>query len=160
MTHSQSACLGGMRKMLFSLRGWERNGGEMCLFGSNYPRARRPFPFSLFPQHFPGCQMLCGCFPFYLLSRLLLCGVSFCEGNCAARALCEGAFRPSASPTIAPRSRVFYLGFHTQITLLMGSTAEPAHSGAGVAEEVRKSVRMEVRKRALREKDRKKILLI
>lgn len=54
--------------------------------------------------------------------------------------------RPPAEPLsalqhlrqTASHSRPFYLGFYTQITLLRGSTAEPAHRGAAMDKEVRK----------------------
>lgn len=106
------------------------------------PSRVQAFSFQPFSQHFPGCQMLCGCFPFYLLSRLLVFSVLsvrvIVQPVLFVRAPAEALSSLQHLRQSLPTAGLFIWAFYTQITLLMGFTAEPAHSGAGMAKEAGK----------------------
>lgn len=114
----------------------------MCLFGSNYPHACRPFPFSLFLSISLVVRCCVAAFPFisspdswflvFLSVRVIVQPVLF------VRAPAEALSSLQHLRQSLPTAGLFIWAFYTQITLLMGFTAEPAHSGAGMAKEAGK----------------------
>lgn len=122
-------------KCCFPQRVGTKGGDILCLFGSNYPHTCRPFPFSLFLSvslvvrccvaAFPFISSPASWFAMFLSVRVIVQPSALCEGAS------WGAFCPSASLTFPSYSQAFYLGFYTQIILLVGFIAEPAHSGHG-----------------------------
>lgn len=136
----------------------------MCLFGSNYPHACRPFPFSLSLSISLVVRCCVAVFPFisspdswflmFLSVRVIVQPVLF------VRAPAEALSALQHLPTIASHSRAFYLGFLHPDHSANGFLQQSPHT-AGLARPSKSGERMETQgMSAGRRCCREKILLL